>query len=72
VITGGSYSWVIPTTTGLRMSYLANFYKTGLGFPQEKTVGATYKGFNDRSGGLGSKARNEPAMRTDMGYRTFK
>jgi len=55
VITGGSYSWVIPTTTDYGMSYLANFYKTGLGFPQEKTVGATYKGFNDSLAAWGAR-----------------
>jgi hypothetical protein len=54
-ITGGSYSWVIPTTTDYGMSYLANFYKIGLGFPQEQTVGATYKGFNDSLAAWGAK-----------------
>ena len=47
VVTGGSYSWVMPTTTDYGMSYLTSFYKTGSSFPSEKTVGATYKGFND-------------------------
>jgi hypothetical protein len=55
VITGGSYSWVIPTTTDYGLSYLTNFYTTGLGFPQEKTVGATYKGFNDSLAAWGTK-----------------
>jgi len=43
----GSYSWVIPTTTDLGMSYLNQFYTAGKGFPKDLTVGAIYKGFND-------------------------
>jgi glycosyl hydrolase family 71 len=47
VLSDGGYSWVIPTTTDYGMSYLTNFYDTGLSFPAEQTVAATYKGFND-------------------------
>lgn len=47
VLSGGSYSWVMPTTTDFGMSYLASFYNTGMTFPGKQTVGATYKGFND-------------------------
>jgi hypothetical protein len=43
----GSYSWVKPTTNDYGMSYLTNFYQTGMGFKNEDTVGASYKGFND-------------------------
>jgi hypothetical protein len=46
-LTDGSYSWVMPTTTDYGMSYLASFYDTGISFPTQQTVGATYKGFND-------------------------
>jgi hypothetical protein len=46
-LSGGSYSWVMPTTTDYGMSYLSSFYKTGISVPSEDTVGATYKGFND-------------------------
>lgn len=47
VLSGGSYSWVMPTTTDFGMNYLSSFYNTGLSVPAEGTVGATYKGFND-------------------------
>jgi len=47
VLSDGSYSWVMPTTTDYGMSYLKSFYNTGVGFRNEETVGATYKGFND-------------------------
>ena len=47
VLSGGGYSWVIPTTTDYGMSYLTSFYDTGMSFPSEQTVAATYKGFND-------------------------
>jgi len=43
----GSYSWVMPTTSDYGMSYLANFYATGIPLTNELTVGAAYKGFND-------------------------
>jgi hypothetical protein len=47
VLSGGSYSWVMPTTTDYGMSYLSSFYTTGIALPAESAVGATYKGFND-------------------------
>jgi hypothetical protein len=47
VLSGGGYSWVIPTTTDYGTSYLTSFYDTGFTFPSEQTVAATYKGFND-------------------------
>jgi hypothetical protein len=46
-LSDGSYSWVMPQTTDYGMSYLSNFYATGLGSPNLETVGAAYKGFND-------------------------
>jgi hypothetical protein len=54
VLTDGSYSWVMPTTTDYGMSYLASFYDTGMSYPSEQTVGATYKGFNDTLASWGS------------------
>ena len=55
VLSDGSYSWVMPTTTDYGKSYLTSFYDAGLPFTSEQTVGATYKGFNDSlaSWGLG-------------------
>ncbi len=53
-ISGGGYSWVMPTTTDLGVSYLTDFYGTGASVPQETTVGATYKGFNDTLASWGS------------------
>jgi hypothetical protein len=55
VLSDGSYSWVMPTTTDYGMSYLKGFYNTGIPFTSEQTVGAGYKGFNDSlaSWGLG-------------------
>jgi hypothetical protein len=47
VLSGGSYSWVMPTTTDYGAAYLSSFYATGMSFPSELTIGATYKGFND-------------------------
>ncbi len=54
-VTGGSYSWVIPTTTDFGLTYLNDFYRTGLKVPQEKTIGAAYKGFNDSLAAWGTK-----------------
>jgi len=54
VLSGGSYSWVMPTTTDYGMSYLTSFYKTGIPLISEDTVGATYKGFNDTLASWGS------------------
>ena len=54
VLSGGSYSWVIPTTSDYGMSYLTGFYATGKSSPKEQTVGATYKGFNDTLAEWGS------------------
>ncbi|HET6179004.1 MAG TPA: hypothetical protein VFE61_18895 [Candidatus Sulfotelmatobacter sp.] len=55
VLTGGSYSWVMPTTTDYGMNYLHSFYDTGMPRVQEQTVGASYKGFNDILASWGSK-----------------
>jgi hypothetical protein len=43
----GAYSWVIPTTTDLGMSYLNQFYTAGKTVPNDLSIGAVYKGFND-------------------------
>jgi len=52
--TSGSYSWVI-LASDFGMSYLSNFYNTGLSHASEDAYGAAYKGFNDSlaSWGLG-------------------
>jgi hypothetical protein len=47
VLSDGSYSWVMPTTSDYGMSYLTSFYNSGMPFTNEQTVGAAYKGFND-------------------------
>ncbi len=47
VLSDGSYSWVMPTTTDYGMSYLGSFYNVGMPLKNEETVGASYKGFND-------------------------
>lgn len=54
VLSGGSYSWVMPTTTDYGIGYLTSFYDTGMPLPSEETVGATYKGFNDSLASWGS------------------
>ncbi|HXJ85869.1 MAG TPA: hypothetical protein VMS18_03570 [Candidatus Binatia bacterium] len=47
VLSEGSYSWIMPTTSDYGMGYLGNFYNAGMALQNEQTVGATYKGFND-------------------------
>jgi len=54
VLSGGSYSWVMPTTSNYGLQYLASFYQAGIPFTTEETVGATYKGFNDSLASWGS------------------
>ena len=49
--TGGSYSWVMPSDSNYGLDYLSNFYSTGMKYPGEVTIGATYKGFNDTLAG---------------------
>jgi hypothetical protein len=46
-LSGGSYSWVMPTDSNFGLSYLSSFYQSGMAYPNEQTVGAAYKGFND-------------------------
>jgi hypothetical protein len=46
-VTGGSYSWVMPSTTDFGMAYMTKFYDAGLASPKLETIGASYKGFND-------------------------
>jgi len=46
VLSGGSYSWVMPTTSDYGVSYLSSFYGAGIS-SGEQVVGAAYKGFND-------------------------
>ena len=53
-LSGGSYSWVMPTTTDYGVGYLGSFYNAGFSKPSEETVGATYKGFNDTLASWGS------------------
>jgi hypothetical protein len=53
-LSDGSYAWVMPTTTDYGANYLSSFYKAGMSFPSEQTVGATYKGFNDTLASWGS------------------
>src|SRR5450631_1060544 len=47
VLSDGSYSWVMPTTSDYGIGYLKSFYNSGMPFSNEQTVGAAYKGFND-------------------------
>lgn len=54
VLSDGSYSWVMPTTTDYGMSYLTSFYDAGLPLTADETVGASYKGFNDTLAAWGS------------------
>jgi hypothetical protein len=54
VLSDGSYSWVMPTTTDYGKSYLTSFYDTGIPLTSEQTVGASYKGFNDSLASWGS------------------
>src|ERR1700686_474280 len=54
-LSDGSYSWVMPTTTDYGAAYLSSFYNTGMSFPSQQVVGATYKGFNDTLASWGSK-----------------
>ncbi len=54
VLTAGSYSWVIPTTTDFGTSYLSSFYQTGQSHPNLQTIGAAYKGFNDTQASWGA------------------
>jgi hypothetical protein len=50
----GSYSWVMPWAPNYGLGYLSSFYSTGLGYSNEKTMGAAYKGFNDSLASWGS------------------
>jgi hypothetical protein len=54
VLSGGSYSWVMPTTTDYGMGYLSSFYHDGMSYSNDETVGAGYKGFNDTLASWGS------------------
>ncbi len=53
VLSGGSYSWVMPTASDYGLSYLASFYGAGIS-SGEQVVGAAYKGFNDSLAAWGS------------------
>jgi hypothetical protein len=46
-VTGGSYSWVRPSTSDRGLGYMSKFYTAGLQHPSLETIGAGYKGFND-------------------------
>jgi hypothetical protein len=50
----GSYSWVMPGESNYGLNYLSSFYNAGLGVANTETVGAAYKGFNDRLAPWGS------------------
>jgi hypothetical protein len=54
VLSDGSYSWVMPTTSDYGMSYLTSFYDAGMPSTAQQTIGAAYKGFNDSLASWGS------------------
>jgi len=54
VLSDGSYSWVMPTTSDFGSAYLTSFYDVGMSSGAEETVGAAYKGFNDSLASWGS------------------
>src|SRR5450631_151532 len=54
VLSDGSYSWVMPTTSDYGMSYLTSFYDAGMPLTAQQTIGAAYKGFNDSLASWGS------------------
>lgn len=54
VLSEGSYSWVMPTTSDYGVSYMTSFYDMGKSKAAKKTVGAAYKGFNDTLASWGS------------------
>src|SRR5579862_5460971 len=47
-LTDGSYSWVMPTASDYGLPYLTSFYQAGMSHSNVQTLGATYKGFNDK------------------------
>lgn len=52
--TGGGFAWVTISTTdrnNVGLSYLDNFYATGLKYPALLTYGSSWKGFNDTLAG---------------------
>jgi hypothetical protein len=53
-LSDGSYSWVMPQFGDFGLDYLSTFYGIGGTFPSKKTMGATYKGFNDALASWGS------------------
>jgi hypothetical protein len=53
-VSGGGYSWIQPKTTDYGSSYLSSFYKTGKSHTNLQTVGASYKGFNDKLAAWGA------------------
>jgi hypothetical protein len=53
-VSGGGYSWIQPRTTDYGFSYLTNFYKTGKSYVNLQTIGASYKGFNDKLAAWGT------------------
>ena len=50
----GSYSWVMPWATNFGLDYLSDFYDTGMAHSDKETMGAVYKGFNDKLASWGS------------------
>lgn len=53
-LTDGSYSWVMPTASDYGLPYLTSFYQAGMSHSNAQTIGATYKGFNDKYASWGS------------------
>jgi hypothetical protein len=47
VLSGGAYSWVMPTAANFGLNYLSSFYSTATAYPNLESLGASYKGFND-------------------------
>src|SRR5207247_6098881 len=47
VVSGGSYSWVRPSTTDFGMAYMTKFYDACLAYPQLATIGSSSKALTD-------------------------
>jgi hypothetical protein len=67
-LSSGSYAWVRPSTNDLGMGYLNKFYEAGLAHRQLLTIGAAYKGFDDRMASWGLNR----VMKQDCGQTWLK
>ena len=71
-LSGGSYSWVMPTTTDYGVGYLSSFYDAGMLVSRRADCGRDIQRIQRYSSCMGIEPHHETAMRPDLATNIFR